>query len=113
MSEYGYEKHDAGNVGQFVVTVTTPDGVLGGVLFTRTEAAAAAIAGILNFDRDRRSVSATGMTPDRELANSVQIAARLLRAPGGDADSRTQELLRLFGRVFVAGMESVTGPPEE
>ena len=50
MSKYGYEKHDAGAIGQFVVTITTPDGVLGGVLFTHTESAAAEIARILNAD---------------------------------------------------------------
>jgi hypothetical protein len=114
MGEYGYEKNDAGEAGQFVVTITTPDGVLGGVLFTRTETAAAAIAGILNYDRDRRSVLETGMTPNRELASSTDLAARMLREDSGrDADSVTQELLRLFGRVFVAGMESVTGQPED
>ena len=54
MSTYGYEKHDAGAAGQFTVTITTPDGVTGGILFTRTENAAAAIAGILQSDQDGR-----------------------------------------------------------
>lgn len=53
MSTYGYEKHDAGAAGQFTVTITTPGGVTGRILFTRTEGAAAAIAGILQADQDR------------------------------------------------------------
>ena len=50
---FGYVAHDAGSVGQFLVTITTPDGVTGGMLFTHSEGAAAAIASILNQDDPR------------------------------------------------------------
>jgi hypothetical protein len=72
MSTYGYQKHDASDAGQFTVTVTTPDGVTGGVLFTRTEGAAAAIAGILQSDQDTRDVTKTGVPPGRELTRRHQ-----------------------------------------
>jgi hypothetical protein len=111
MTTYGYQKQDAGDAGQFTVTITTPDGVTGAMLFTRTEAAAAAIAGILQSDQDTRDVTRTGMPPGRELINSQQLAARLLREAGA-GDEQTGELLMLFGRVFVAGMEAITGPSE-